>query len=93
MTEPEHVTALRAILQRFVADKAPREQRREWDRTHAFPRDLFRQLADIGLCGLTIPEDYGGTGPDILAAVAAIEELCRAGSFAGPFIQCASTAG
>ncbi len=89
-TEPEHVTALRAILQRFVLEKAPREKRREWDRTHTFPRDLFRQLADIGLCGLTIPDEYGGTGPDILAAVAAIEELCRAGSFlAGPFIQCA----
>lgn len=88
--EPEHVTALRAILQRFVLEKAPREKRREWDRTHTFPRDLFRELADLGLCGLTIPEEYGGTGPDILAAVAAIEELCRAGSFlAGPFIQCA----
>jgi alkylation response protein AidB-like acyl-CoA dehydrogenase len=90
MTEPEHVTALRAILQRFIAEKAPREKRREWDRTHTFPRDLFRELADLGLCGLTVPEEYGGTGPDILAAVAAIEELCRAGSFlAGPFIQCA----
>lgn len=88
--EPEHVIALRAILQRFVLEKAPREKRREWDRTHTFPRDLFRQLADIGLCGLTIPDEYGGMGPDILAAVAAIEELCRAGSFlAGPFIQCA----
>jgi len=90
MTEPDHVTALRAILQRFIAEKAPREKRREWDRTHGFPRDLFRELADLGLCGLTVPEEYGGTGPDILAAVAAIEELCRAGSFlAGPFIQCA----
>ena len=30
--------------------------------------DLFRELADLGLCGLTVPEAYGGTGPDILAA-------------------------
>jgi len=88
--ESDHIRELRAQLRRFVADKAPREKRREWDRTHTFPRDLFRQLADLGLCGLTVPEEYGGTGPDILAAVAAIEELCRAGSFlAGPFIQCA----
>lgn len=44
----------------------------------------------MGLCGLTAPEAYGGSGPDILAAVAAIEERCRARSFlAGPFIQCA----
>lgn len=88
--EPSHVAELRSILQRFIAEKAPREKRREWDRTHTFPRDLFKQLADLGLCGLTVPEEYGGTGPDILGAVAAIEELCRAGSFlAGPFIQCA----
>ncbi|WGM38079.1 acyl-CoA dehydrogenase family protein [Caulobacter sp. NIBR1757] len=88
--EPDHVRQLRSQLQRFVADKAPREKRREWDRTHTFPRDLYAELAAMGLCGLTVPEEYGGSGPDILAAVAAIEELCRAGSFlAGPFIQCA----
>ncbi|MDO9338575.1 MAG: acyl-CoA dehydrogenase family protein [Caulobacter sp.] len=90
MTEPDHVTELRRQLARFVAEKAPREKRREWDRAHSFPRDLYAELAAMGLCGLTVPEEYGGTGPDILAAVAAIEELCRAGSFlAGPFIQCA----
>lgn len=89
-TEPDHVRQLRAQLQRFVTEKAPREKRREWDRTHTFPRDLYAELAAMGLCGLTVPEEYGGSGPDILAAVAAIEELCRAGSFlAGPFIQCA----
>ncbi len=88
--EPSHVTELRRQLQRFVTEKAPREKRREWDRTHTFPRDLYAELAAMGLCGLTAPEEYGGSGPDILAAVAAIEELCRAGSFlAGPFIQCA----
>ena len=90
MEEPDHVVELRRQLARFVAEKATREKRREWDRTHTFPRDLFAELAAMGLCGLTVPEEYGGSGPDILAAVAAIEELCRAGSFlAGPFIQCA----
>jgi alkylation response protein AidB-like acyl-CoA dehydrogenase len=90
MSEPDHVRELRRQLQRFVTEKAPREKRREWDRTHSFPRDLYAELAAMGLCGLTVPEEYGGSGPDILAAVAAIEELCRAGSFlAGPFIQCA----
>lgn len=90
MSEPDHITALRGQLRRFVAEKAPREKRREWDRTHSFPRDLFRELAALGLCGLTIEEEYGGSGQDILAAVAAIEELTRAGAFlAGPFIHCA----
>ncbi|MDQ0463391.1 alkylation response protein AidB-like acyl-CoA dehydrogenase [Caulobacter ginsengisoli] len=90
MIEPEHVTALRDQLRRFVTEKAPREKRREWDRTHSFPCELFDELAALGLCGLTIDEEYGGSGQDILAAVAAIEELCRAGAFlAGPFIHCA----
>lgn len=90
MNEPSHVVELRRQLQRFVTERAPREKRREWDRNHTFPRDLFAELSAMGLCGLTVPEEFGGSGPDILAAVAAIEELCRAGSFlAGPFIQCA----
>jgi alkylation response protein AidB-like acyl-CoA dehydrogenase len=90
LPEPEHVTTLRDQLRRFVAEKAPREKRRGWDRAHDWPRDLFGELAQMGLCGLTIPEEYGGVGQDIVAAVAAIEELSRAGPFlAGPFIHCA----
>ncbi len=87
--EPGHIGELRRQLRRFILEKAPREKRREWDRTHTFPRDLFRELADMGLMGLTIDEQYGGSGQDIVAAVAAIEELSRVGAFlSGPFIQC-----
>ena len=88
--EPEHVGLLRETLRRFVADEMKPEWVREWDREHRFPRELFRKLADLGVCGLTIDEEYGGAGCDLVAAVAVIEELCRAGSFAaGPFIHCA----
>ena len=86
--EPDHIRQLRAQLQRFVTEKAPREKRRLWDKTHTYPRDLFAELAAMGLCGLTIAQEYGGSGPDIVAAVAVIEELSRAGSFlSGPYIQ------
>lgn len=88
--EPAHIGDLRLTVRRFVAEKAPREKRRQWDLDHHWPRDLFAELAALGLCGLTVPEAYGGSGEDIVAAVAAIEELSRAGSFlAGPFIHCA----
>jgi alkylation response protein AidB-like acyl-CoA dehydrogenase len=88
--EPEHVALLRETLRRFVAAEMPRERVRQWDREHRFPPELFRKLAALGVCGVTIPEEYGGQGPDLVAAVAVIEELCRAGSFAaGPFIHCA----
>jgi alkylation response protein AidB-like acyl-CoA dehydrogenase len=88
--EAPHTTELRRQLRRFITEKAPREKRRQWDRDHTWPRDLFRELADMGLCALTVPEEYGGAGQDILTAVAVIEELARAGGFlAGPFIHCA----
>jgi len=88
--EPEHVGLLRETLKRFVMEQAPREKRREWDRTHTFPRDVFADLAKLGICGLTIPEAHGGAGVDLVAAVAAIDELTQAGAFlAGPFIHAA----
>jgi alkylation response protein AidB-like acyl-CoA dehydrogenase len=88
--EPSHIQELRRQVARFVAEKTSREQRRAWDRQSTWPRDLFQQLAQMGLCGLTVPEDYGGQGREIIAAVAVIEELSRAGAFlAGPFIHCA----
>ena len=88
--ESDALSDLRAMLQRFVAEEMPPEKVRLWDREHRFPPELFRKLADLGVCGVTIDPAYGGQGEDLVAAVAIIEELCRAGAFAaGPFIHCA----
>ena len=88
--EPEHVTEIRRQLSRWVAEKMPREKRREWDREATWDRGLFRQIAEMGLIGLTIPEAYGGQGEDIYAAAAVIEELCQGGpTMAGPYIHAA----
>jgi alkylation response protein AidB-like acyl-CoA dehydrogenase len=88
--EPEHLSILRDTVRRFVAEQMPREKVRQWDREHRFPRELFDRLAALGVCGLTVDEEYGGQGRDLVAAVAVIEELCRGGAFAaGPFIHCA----
>ncbi len=88
--EPDHIRALRDQLKRFVSEKAPRDKRRAWDKAHAWPKDLYQELAAMGLMGLTVPEEHGGAGQDIVAAVAVIEELARAGpSLAGPYIHCA----
>lgn len=88
--EAEHIAEIRRQMRRFVAAEAPREKRAQWDREHSFPRDAYRRLADLGVMGLTIDEAYGGAGQDIVAAVAVIEELCRAGVFlAGPYIHTA----
>jgi alkylation response protein AidB-like acyl-CoA dehydrogenase len=88
--EPEHVALLRDTIRRFAAAEMPPERVRQWDREHHFPMELFHKLAALGVCGLTIDEQYGGQGRDLVAAVAVIEELCRKGAFAaGPFIHCA----
>lgn len=88
--EPEHVTEIRRQLQRWVSEKLPREKRIEWDRESTWDRDLFKEIAAMGLIGLTIPEEYGGSGEDIYAAAAVIDELCQGGtSMAGPYIHAA----
>ncbi len=88
--EPEHIAMLRENLRRFCRDKAPAEKRREWRATQRFPREVFAELAALGVCGLTVPEEHGGLGQDWVAATAVIEELGRAGTFLfGPYIQCA----
>jgi len=53
------------------------------DRERTFPRDLFAQLAELGLMGACIPEEYGGAGADFLAYVLVLEELSRADAGVG----------
>jgi alkylation response protein AidB-like acyl-CoA dehydrogenase len=92
--EAEHVAILRATLRRFIADKAPRESVRAWDEAHHFPAHLFAELAALGLLGVTFEEEYGGSGRDVVAAVAIIDELCVRGMcLAGPFIHATMYAG
>jgi alkylation response protein AidB-like acyl-CoA dehydrogenase len=54
-----------------------------WDREHRFPRDLFAKLAEIGLMGACIPEEYGGAGADFLSYILVLEELSRADAGVG----------
>jgi alkylation response protein AidB-like acyl-CoA dehydrogenase len=55
----------------------------QWDRDHGFPRELFAKLADLGLMGVCIPEEYGGVGADFLSYILVLEELSRADAGVG----------
>jgi alkylation response protein AidB-like acyl-CoA dehydrogenase len=55
----------------------------EWDRAHAFPRELLTRLAGLGLLGVCVPEEYGGSGADFLSYVLVLEELSRADAGVG----------
>jgi alkylation response protein AidB-like acyl-CoA dehydrogenase len=54
-----------------------------WDREHHFPRDLFAKLAELGLMGVCVPEEYGGAGADFLSYILVLEELSRADAGVG----------
>src|SRR5262249_12498390 len=49
----------------------------EWDHEHRFPREVFGELAQIGLMGVCVPEEYGGAGADFVSYMLVIEELSR----------------
>lgn len=70
---PEH-KMLRDMVKSFVgAEVEP--QAHEFDRKEKFNLPLFKKLSELGLLGITVPEEYGGSGLDAVAAVIANEEL------------------
>src|SRR5262245_65277987 len=54
-----------------------------WDREHRFPQELFPKLAELGLMGVCVPEEYGGAGADFLSYILVLEELSRADAGVG----------
>jgi isovaleryl-CoA dehydrogenase len=78
----EDLDALRDSVRSFADDKiAPRAE--EIDRTNKFPRDLWPQLGELGLLGITVEEEYGGTGLGYLEHCVAMEEVSRASAAVG----------
>ncbi|MBL8438843.1 MAG: isovaleryl-CoA dehydrogenase [Zoogloeaceae bacterium] len=78
----ETIEALRDTIRAFAAAEiAPRAA--EIDRTNEFPADLWKKLGDLGLHGMTAPEEYGGTDMGYLAHIIAMEEVSRASASVG----------
>lgn len=92
--ETEHLSMIRDSLSAFVENEMPRHLAQQWDRENHFPRDVFDKLVELGWMGLTVPEQYGGSGRDIVGTVAVIEELCsRSMAVACGYIQSSCYAG
>src|SRR5688500_1730564 len=49
----------------------------DWDERQEFPMDLFRQLGELGLMGIFVPEQYGGSGFGYLEYVTALAEIAK----------------
>lgn len=75
--EPEHIGMLRDSIRRMLERHAPREKMAQWDEADKVPRALMDHIVELGVCGMTMPEEYGGSGRDILATMVTVEELSR----------------
>ncbi len=62
--------AVRAYVQAEIAPRAA-----EWDRTHHFPKEQLRGLADLGCYGIAVPPEWDGAGLDYLTLSVALEEI------------------
>jgi short-chain 2-methylacyl-CoA dehydrogenase len=76
--DPEH-ELVRSTVREFAQQRvAPVAE--ELDRESRFPYELVGELAELGLMGMTIPEEYGGAGADTVSYAIAVEELTRVDS-------------
>src|SRR6059036_22177 len=78
----ETIDMLRETVHAFAQNEiAPRAMHA--DERNEFPNDLWRKLGDLGVLGITVEEEYGGTNMGYLAHVLAMEEVSRASAAIG----------
>lgn len=63
---------IREFAERYIEPKA-----KEIDEEQKFPYDNFKKLGELGIMGMVVPEEYGGTGDDMISYAIAVEELSR----------------
>ncbi|QFU18062.1 acyl-CoA dehydrogenase [Microvirga thermotolerans] len=70
----ENQEMVRDMARRFAAERlAPNAA--EWDRTHHFPREVIREMGELGLMGMLVPEEWDGAMSDTVAYAVALEEI------------------
>ncbi len=81
----EEQEMFRQTVARFAKDKvAPRVS--EMDKKDCFPKDLYQEIAKMGLPALFYPSEYGGSDADLLTCCLASEEICKVSTSVGAFL-------
>ena len=73
----EDVNALRDMVHRWAQERV-KPMAQEIDQTNEFPADLWKEMGELGLLGITVDEEFGGAGMSYLAHTVAVEEIARA---------------
>ncbi|MEM9549904.1 MAG: isovaleryl-CoA dehydrogenase [Pseudomonadota bacterium] len=73
----DEVNALRDMVHRWAQERV-KPMAADIDRLNSFPSELWREMGDLGLLGITVEERYGGAGMSYLAHTVAVEEIARA---------------
>ncbi|NYS25085.1 isovaleryl-CoA dehydrogenase [Rhodobacteraceae bacterium 2376] len=73
----EDINALRDMVHRWAQERV-KPMAAQIDRDNVFPHELWRELGELGLLGITVPEGFGGADMGYLAHVIAVEEIARA---------------
>jgi butyryl-CoA dehydrogenase len=84
---PEHEDFRRTV--RDFAEREVAPYCAFWDREHRFPVEVVKKMGDLGLFGLTAPEEYGGAGGDFTSLCVAIEEIGRVDQALGITLEAA----
>jgi alkylation response protein AidB-like acyl-CoA dehydrogenase len=79
----EHQKKIQNSVREFIRSEFDRDQIREWDQTHAFPREMWKKAAHSGFIGVHFPQEYGGRGTGIMENILVVEEFCRGDSGVG----------
>lgn len=74
---PEDIEAIREVTHRWAQERV-KPLGAEIDASNAFPNELWREMGELGLLGVTVDEQYGGAGMSYLAHVIVVEEIARA---------------
>ncbi len=81
----ENQKMIQETVRRFAKEKLePRAA--EYDKTGEFPKENVRELAELGLMGMIVPEAYGGSGMDFVSLAIAIEEISKACASTGVIV-------